>query len=89
MQEMDGEFMSTVATTLSNLTVKKTKKEEVKMSNVMKPGGLTGIGIGLTGIGIGLTGIGIGLTGIGIGLTWNLRKNFDLIVKHLILFLTG
>ena len=29
-----------------------------------------------------------GLTGIGIGLTWNLRKNFDLIVKHLILFLT-
>ena len=51
--------------------------------------GLTGIGIGLTGIGIGLTGIGIGLTGIGIGLTWNLRKDFDLIVKHLILFLTG
>ena len=66
------------------------------MSNVIKPGGLTGIGIGLTGIGIGLTGIGIGptgigigLTGIGIGLTWNLRKEFDLIVKHLILFLTG
>ena len=68
MQEMDGEFMSIVATTLSNVTVKKTKKEEVKMSKVMKPGGLTGIGIGLT---------------------WNLRKNFDLIVKHLILFLTG
>ena len=46
---MDGEFMSIVATTLSNLTVKKTKKrEEVKMSNVSKPGGLTGIGIGLT-----------------------------------------
>ena len=65
---MDGEFMSIVATTLSNLTVKKDKKEEVKMSNVMKPGGLTGIGIGLT---------------------WNLRNNFDLIVKHLILLMTG
>ena len=68
MQEMDGEFMSIVATTPSNLTVKKTNKEEVKMSNVIKPGGLTGIRIGLT---------------------WNLRKNFKLIVKHLILFLTG
>ena len=47
---MDGEFMPIIATTLSNLTVKKKKKkeEEVKMPNVIKPGGLTGIGIGLT-----------------------------------------
>ena len=30
MQEMDGEFMSIVATTLSNLTVKKTKKRRSK-----------------------------------------------------------